>query len=1109
MFVLATTLAPATTQAAALVVAWCGGGVGNWSDLTWGINTFGCGNIHTEFPNNGGGDTYTVGIDSYDDPLTGPGLDRNGLPLNTAQPSTVNLDVSVTISDLVIGNNDVLSINDARSLTIDNVGGGINIFGQLNLDSSGSNTSLAFSGGDLSFTGGGNFNLSNHTTNRIFSTINTDRLTLEATMTLTGAGQIGLGQTKLTNRGTMNANQSNTLTIDPTDGAGGVINSGVMKATVGGTLVLQGGSFENSEGMTNGEIQADNATVNVSSSSVTGGVVTIVGTGEIKLNTGTISGGTVTNSATGIIRSDSGSSTLGGIVNNVGGGQIIIDDATTLTLVNTGTYTNNGDLLVNSAGNNTTLTVGGGEVTVGGTGTITLSNFTTNRILGAVNTDRLVLGVDQTLAGAGQIGVGTMKLTNHGTINANQSNLLTIDPTNGAQGVINSGTLKATGGRTLVLQGGTFENFDGGTLGQILADNATVNVSASTVSGGMVATLGTGELKLNSSAVTGGTVNNSATGIIRSDTSTNTLGGIVTNVGGGQIIIDDATTLTLVNTGTYTNDGDLALNSAGNNTTLTVSGGEVTVGGTGTMTLSNFTTNRILGAVNTDRLVLGVDQTLAGAGQIGVGTMKLTNHGTINANQSNLLTIDPTNGAQGVINSGTLKATGGRTLVLQGGTFENFDGGTLGQILADNATVNVSASTVSGGMVATLGTGELKLNSSAVTGGTVNNSATGIIRSDTSTNTLGGIVTNVGGGQIIVDDATTLTLVNTGTYTNEGDLALNSAGSNTTLTVSGGEVTVGGTGTITLSNFTTNRILGAVNTDRLVLGVDQTLAGAGQIGVGTMKLTNHGTINANQSNLLTIDPTNGAQGVINSGTLKATGGRTLVLQGGTFENFDGGTLGQILADNATVNVSASTVSGGMVATLGTGELKLNSSAVTGGTVNNSATGIIRSDTSTNTLGGIVTNVGGGQIIVGCHDADARQYRHLYQRRRPRAELGGQQYHPDGERRRFGDDRRYGHHHAVELHDQPYFGRNQYRPADTGCRSDARGRWPDRCGYDETHQPRHHQRQPIQPPHHRPDQWRPGRHQQRDAEGDGRAHLAVARRRLRELRRRDLRSDPRG
>ena len=875
----------------------------------------------------------------------------------------MNLDVSVTISDLVIGNNDVLSINDARSLTIDNVGGGINIFGQLNLDSSGSNTSLAFSGGDLSFTGGGNFNLSNHTTNRIFSTINTDRLTLEATMTLTGAGQIGLGQTKLTNRGTMNANQSNTLTIDPTDGAGGVINSGVMKATVGGTLVLQGGSFENSEGMTNGEIQADNATVNVSSSSVTGGVVTIVGTGEIKLNTGTISGGTVTNSATGIIRSDSGSSTLGGIVNNVGGGQIIIDDATTLTLVNTGTYTNNGDLLVNSAGNNTTLTVGGGEVTVGGTGTITLSNFTTNRILGAVNTDRLVLGVDQTLAGAGQIGVGTMKLTNHGTINANQSNLLTIDPTNGAQGVINSGTLKATGGRTLVLQGGTFENFDGGTLGQILADNATVNVSASTVSGGMVATLGTGELKLNSSAVTGGTVNNSATGIIRSDTSTNTLGGIVTNVGGGQIIIDDATTLTLVNTGTYTNDGDLALNSAGNNTTLTVSGGEVTVGGTGTMTLSNFTTNRILGAVNTDRLVLGVDQTLAGAGQIGVGTMKLTNHGTINANQSNLPTIDPTNGAQGVINSGTLKATGGRTLVLQGGTFENFDGGTLGQILADNATVNVSASTVSGGMVATLGTGELKLNSSAVTGGTVNNSATGIIRSDTSTNTLGGIVTNVGGGQIIVDDATTLTLVNTGTYTNEGDLALNSAGSNTTLTVSGGEVTVGGTGTITLSNFTTNRILGAVNTDRLVLGVDQTLAGAGQIGVGTMKLTNHGTINANQSNLLTIDPTNGAQGVINSGTLKATGGRTLVLQGGTFENFDGGTLGQILADNATVNVSASTVSGGMVATLGTGELKLNSSAVTGGTVNNSATGIIRSDTSTNTLGGIVTNVGGGQIIV--------------------------------------------------------------------------------------------------------------------------------------------------
>ena len=90
-------------QAADIVVAWCGGAVGDWTDGPWGVLTFSCDNFNPVPPNNGGGDSYTVGIDSYDDPLTGPGLDRNGFPLNTAQPSTVHLNTNATISDLVIG----------------------------------------------------------------------------------------------------------------------------------------------------------------------------------------------------------------------------------------------------------------------------------------------------------------------------------------------------------------------------------------------------------------------------------------------------------------------------------------------------------------------------------------------------------------------------------------------------------------------------------------------------------------------------------------------------------------------------------------------------------------------------------------------------------------------------------------------------------------------------------------------------------------------------------------------------------------------------------------------------------------------------------------------
>ena len=255
---------------------------------------------------------------------------------------------------------------------------------------------------------------------------------------------------------------------------------------------------------------------------------------------------------------------------------------------------------------------------------------------------------------------------------------------------------------------------------------------------------------------------------------------------------------------------------------------------------------------------------------------------------------------------------------MQGGAFENFDGGTSGQILADSAIVNVSASTVSGGTVATLGTGELKLNSSAVNGGTVNNSATGIIRSDSGLNTLGGIVTNVGGGQIIVDDATTLTLVNTGTYTNEGDLALNSAGSNTT-TVSGGDVTIGGTGTITLSNLTTNRILGAVNTHRLILGAGQTLSGAGQIGLGTMNLTNNGTIDANQTSTLTINVTGNA--FSNAGTLRASAGANLTLSDTSVTN-----TGTVEVAGSTSQVSAA---GSYTQTAGTTRLEDGTLVVAG------------------------------------------------------------------------------------------------------------------------------------------------------------------------------------
>ena len=325
-----------------------------------------------------------------------------------------------------------------------------------------------------------------------------------------------------------------------------------------------------------------------------------------------------------------------------------------------------------------------------------------------------------------------MKLTNRGIINANQAintrqtNTLTIDPTDGTQGVINSGTIKATADGMLILKGGTFDNFEGTTDGNILADNATVDVFNATVTGGTVSTIGSGKLKLGSGTITGGTVNNSATGTILAFSGTNELGGTVTNATGGRIIVGNYSTLRLTGSSTYTNNGDLALNTTTGHADLQVKGGNVTLGGAGTITLSNNGYNHILGNTNSDRLILGGGQRLSGAGQIGVNRMKLTNRGIINANQAintrqtNTLTIDVTGST--FSNEGVLRASNGGKLKLQDSTFTNTNtvevAGTTSQVIAAGSyTQSAGTTRLSGGTLTTTGTADF-------TGGTLTGSGT-------------------------------------------------------------------------------------------------------------------------------------------------------------------------------------------------------------------------------------------------------------------------------------------------------------------------------------------------------------------------------------------------
>jgi hypothetical protein len=117
------------------------------------------------------------------------------------------------------------------------------------------------------------------------------------------------------------------------------------------------------------------------------------------------------------------------------------------------------------------------------------------------------------------------------------------------------------------------------------------------------------------------------------------------------------------------NAGKMTMNSTGNVTELLINSPLVTLGGGGTLTMSNNANNCIFAMTSGDTLVN--QETIQGAGNIGNGRMTLVNSGIINANQSAGMTINPNNAnatTPGVTNTGTIEATSGATLTLSDNT---------------------------------------------------------------------------------------------------------------------------------------------------------------------------------------------------------------------------------------------------------------------------------------------------------------------------------------------------------------------------------------------------------------------------------------------------------
>jgi hypothetical protein len=318
-----------------------------------------------------------------------------------------------------------------------------------------------------------------------------------------------------------------------------VVNTGLIEATSGGSLLFDDGAVDGSGG----------------------GIILVGSGGEAQLQSTTLIGGTLKTQGTGIIvTTDSGDALVGtaSAVNNQGAFTIAAGDSLAVSGVihNTGTVT---------LGSSAALTVVG-AATFSGAGKIMLAADGTSRILAGGAGASLTNA--NTLSGAGVIGAG-VTLVNQagGIIDANAASPLTIALAGAT--ATNAGLIEAAAGGSLTLSGLTLDNA-GGTLGAL---------------GGAVTLKGVD--------LVGGTLKSSGAGVIHVQTATlDGSAGAIAN--SGALSVNSGGSLTAL--GALANSGTLTLNGA----SLTAGAPGLTLTGKGKVLLSDSAGNLITGSTLTN-----------------------------------------------------------------------------------------------------------------------------------------------------------------------------------------------------------------------------------------------------------------------------------------------------------------------------------------------------------------------------------------------------------------------------------------------------------------------------------------------------------------------------
>ena len=825
------------------------------------------------FPDNTLADTYAVNI-------SGP------ICVMNTSPTIDKIDVQ-TGGLLRFPNNQTLTIISAP-LPI--MGGpasgtfGIN-GGTVEMNSIGNNTDLRFVGGagTEAAIGGGNaggrLEMSDNTQNRIFS--DGGRLVLNAGLTIEGAGQIGLDVTEihLNDTSVIRANLPSEMILDP-NGAG-FLNNAFLIAENGGTMTLRAGPFTN-----NGVIipNTPDATVKLDGADITGGQVG-GGTGLFQLDGGSVSGTTLVigggagQGGTGLVSADT---TIGDLTVNQNASLDMNNNVSGLR--GSGMWNNMGVIRMNSIGNNTDIVLNA-DITLVGAGTIDTSPASSNRFYGATGAERLN-NVNNTIRGGGQLGTNQMRLTNTGTIDADQPGA-TLEVNLTGHDSINLGTMQASNQGILELVSDTIDMSGGGGARLVQALNdSVVRLEAVRLIGGTLNTEGTGQI-----VIVGGAA--------RVDGVTNT----------GLIRLPNNTTLSTA--GQILNNGTIAQESIGNNTDL-LAVENTTYNGGGRIRMVNQDTNRIRPGNDGVTIVSGTMHAITGTGNWGVNTGTLVNNGLVSADEgTDTLAVDPGISAT---NNGVMEATGSARLELRSGPFDNTFGMVQG---VDDAEVRLTGSCeVTGGDVFVVDTARLRMSGGSILGTMPFVGPTADALIDASGGGWDDGFTNQG----VINISNNVSFDVGFLGVNNGVIEMNSIGNTTAFTLVSDLILTGG-GEVRMNTSTANRWFSSGGTFRLT-NENNTIRGVGQIGNNAMTLTNQGLIEADDpANTLNIDLA--GDNSFNDGVYQASNGATLTLRTDSHDQSGGGTIRAL--DGSTVSYqNAVNIIGGTLESVGTGTHSIQS-----------------------------------------------------------------------------------------------------------------------------------------------------------------------------------------